>query len=87
MYTGKIQQAESFFCEKGYLKRKFKQIKLKHVKYVGIDEITIGHTEVGKPYYWTIVRDLDSGSVLHVDQGKDGQRTQRFLTSSAKVKS
>ena len=30
-------------CEKRYLKRKFK-----HVKYIGIDEIAIGHTETGK---------------------------------------
>lgn len=73
-------------CEKRYLKRKFKQIKLKHVKYIGIDEITIGHTEVGKPYYWTIVRDLDSGSVLHVDQGKDGNTFKDFLLRLRKSK-
>ena len=57
-------------CEKRYLKRKFKHVKLKHVKYIGIDEIAIGHTETGKTAYWTIVRDLDSGSVLHVVPGK-----------------
>ena len=35
-------------CEKRYLKHKFRRIKLKHVKMIGIDEIAIGHTEAGK---------------------------------------
>lgn len=38
-------------CEKRYLKRKFNQIKLKHVKYIGIDEIAVGHTEARKTAY------------------------------------
>lgn len=66
-------------CEKRYLKRKFRRIKLKHVKIIGIDEIAIGHTAAGKTAYWTIVRDLDSGAVLHVDQGKDGDALRAFL--------
>ena len=66
-------------CEKRYLKHKFRQIKLKHVKIIGIDEIAIGHTAAGKTAYWTIVRDLDSGAVLHVDQGKDGDALRAFL--------
>ena len=61
------------------LKRKFRRIKLKHVKIIGIDEIAIGHTAAGKTAYWTIVRDLDSGAVLHVDQGKDGDALRAFL--------
>lgn len=65
--------------EKRYLKRKFKHIKLKNVKYIGIDEIAIGHDEEKKTAYWTIVRDLDSGSVLHVDRGKDGAALKGFL--------
>ena len=76
-------------CEKRYLKRKFKHVKLKHVKYIGIDEIAIGHTETGKTAYWTIVRDLDSGSVLHVVPGKDGTALRDFLirlrNSKAKI--
>lgn len=32
-------------CEKRYLKHKFREIKLKHVKIIGIDEIAIGHAE------------------------------------------
>jgi transposase len=69
-----------------YLKCKFKRIKLKPVKYIGIDEIAIGHTEAGKPSYWTIVRDLDSGSVLYVDQGKDCNALRDFLFRLRKSK-
>lgn len=29
--------------------------------------------------FWTIVRDLDSGAVLHVDRGKDGNALKGFL--------
>ena len=65
--------------EKRYLKRKFKHVKLKKVKYIGIDEIAIGHDSEGKTAYLTIVRDLDSGSVLHVDRGKDGEALGGFL--------
>lgn len=66
-------------CEKRYLKHKFRRIKLKHVKIIGIDEIAIGHTVAGKTAYWTIIRDMDSGAVLHVDQGKDGNALKDFL--------
>lgn len=65
--------------EKRYLKRKFKHVKLKKVKYIGIDEIAVGHDSEGKTAYLTIVRDLDSGSVLHVDRGKDGEALGGFL--------
>lgn len=66
-------------CEKRYLTKKFKHIKLKEVRYIGIDEIAIGHDDAGKTAYWTIVRDLDSGAVLHVDRGKDGEALRGFL--------
>ncbi|MFA5168984.1 MAG: hypothetical protein WC530_10705 [Candidatus Omnitrophota bacterium] len=71
------------FTEKRYLKRKFKHIKLKEVRYIGIDEIAIGHDDAGKTAYWTIVRDLDSGAVLHVDRGKSGEALRRFLNRVA----
>lgn len=48
-------------------------------KSLGLDEIAIGHTVAGKTAYWTIIRDLDSGAVLHVDQGKDGNALKDFL--------
>ena len=66
-------------CEKCYSKHKFRRIKLKHVKIIEIDEIAIGHPEAGKPAYWTIVFDLDSGAVLHLDQGKDDDALKDFL--------
>ena len=73
-------------CEKRYLKHWFRQIKFKHLKIIGIDEIAIGHTVAGKRAYWTIVRDLDSGVVLHMDQGKDGNALKDFLLRLRKSK-
>lgn len=64
--------------EKRYLQTKFKTIPLKKVKVIGIDEIAIGRKK-GKPVYWTIVRDLVSGVVLHVDKGKEGDSLKSFL--------
>ena len=64
--------------EKRYLQTKFKTIPLKKVKVIGIDEIAIGRKK-GKPVYWTIVRDLVSGAVLHVDKGKEGDSLKSFL--------
>ena len=51
---------------------------MKKVKVIGIDEIAIGRKK-GKPVYWTIVRDLVSGAVLHVDKGKEGDSLKSFL--------
>lgn len=65
--------------EKRYLKHKYRKISLKDVRVIGIDEIAIGHAAGHKPVYWTIVRDLESGAVLHVDKGKDGDSLQDFL--------
>ena len=64
--------------EKRYLQTKFKTIPLKKVKVIGIDEIAIDRKK-GKPVYWTIVRDLVSGAVLHVDKGKEGDSLKSFL--------
>jgi len=51
--------------EKRHLKKKYKRINLKKVKNIGIDEI-----HIGQEGFLTIVRDLKSGSVLHVGKGK-----------------
>jgi len=71
--------------EKKYLGRKFRRIRLKNVKIIGVDEI-----HVGKQGYKTIVRDLESGAVLFVGQGKgeDALRsfTRRLSSSRAKIK-
>ena len=44
-----------------------------------IDEIAIDHTESGKTAYWTIVHDMNSGALLPVDPGKDGDALRDFL--------
>ena len=46
--------------EKKYLKKKFRTIRLKDVEIIGMDEFYVGNV------YITIVRDLNSGAVLHM---------------------
>ncbi len=58
--------------EKNYLRIKFSKIRLKDVRVIGIDEL---HTGDG---YITIARDLDSGAVLHVGDGKGGDALDGF---------
>ena len=58
--------------EKKYLEIKYKTIRLKDVKIIGIDEF---HTGDG---FITIVRDLESGAVLHVGDGKGGDALNHF---------
>jgi len=72
--------------DKRYLQRKFGKPRLKHVKVIAIDEISIrkGHK------YVTIVMDLDSGAILFVGQGK-GEKAlkpfwKRLRASHAKVR-
>jgi len=59
--------------EKRHLKTKFRRIRLRDVRIIGIDEIY-----VGKKKYKTIVRDLISGAVLFVGQGKGGEALAKF---------
>jgi len=72
--------------DKRYLKTHFGKPKLKHVKLIAIDEISIrkGHT------YITIVMDLESGAIIFVGKGK-GQKAlkpfwRRLSASKAKIK-
>ena len=58
--------------EKNHLRIKFRNIRLKDVRVVGIDEL---HTGDG---YITIARDLNSGAVLHVGDGKGGDALEGF---------
>ena len=71
--------------EKYYLEKKYKKIKLRDVKYIGIDEIYVGHNK-----YLTIVRDMISGAVLYIGQGKGGDSLAGFATklkhSKCKIK-
>ena len=55
--------------EKRYLQQRFATIDTSTVQAAGVDEIHIGHGQANRAYL-TIVRDLESGSVIHVGDGK-----------------
>lgn len=55
--------------EKRHLKRKYARIQTSHVKAIGIDEIHVGKGQMNSQYL-TVVRDLKSGAVIHVGDGK-----------------
>ncbi|MFO0938961.1 MAG: ISL3 family transposase [Gemmataceae bacterium] len=65
-------------CVKTLLKRRlqtqFGQPKLKHVKRIAIDEISIGHGH----RYLTVVLDLQSGAVIFVGEGKGADALKPF---------
>ena len=65
-------------CEKSYLSRKYAHIRLQDVKSIGIDEIYIGKTKKRKYQFLTIVRDLDTGAVLFVGEGKGVESLKPF---------
>jgi len=72
--------------QKEDLERRFSQPRLKDLKHIAIDEISIGKGH----RYLTIVLDLDSGAVVHVGDGKGGDSLEdfwkRLRRSGAKVK-
>ncbi len=63
--------------EKRYLGRVFSKPKLRHLKRIAIDEISIGTGH----RYLTIVLDLESGAIVHVGQGKGGDALEPFWKS------
>jgi transposase len=71
--------------EKRHLETKYQHIRLADVETVGVDEIFIG-----KMKYKTVVRDLATGAVLHVGDGKGGEALEEFgrrlRSSKAKIK-
>lgn len=71
--------------QKRDLKRRFARVKLKHVRQIAIDEISVGKGH----RYVTIVLDLESGAVLHVGEGKGVDALtpfwKRLRSSGAKV--
>jgi transposase len=67
--------------ERRHLATKFKRIRLRDVRIIGIDEI-----HVGDKLYKTIVRDLESGAVLFVGDGKGGDALAPFERRLRKVK-
>jgi transposase len=71
--------------QKRYLHKRFDKPKLKHLKQIAIDEISIGKGH----RYVTIVMDLESGVIVHVGEGKGGDSLlpfwKRLRRSRAKV--
>lgn len=71
--------------QKQDLKRRFAKPRLKHVRQIAIDEISVGKGH----RYLTVVLDLQSGAVLHVGQGKGGEALtafwRRLRSSRAKI--
>jgi len=72
--------------QRRYLHKKFSKPKLKHLRQIAIDEISIGKGH----RYVTIVLDLESGAVVHVGEGKGGDSLlpfwKRLRASHAKIK-
>ena len=56
--------------EKRFLGRKYARVPAAHVKQIGIDEIYIGRNSDRTFHFLTVVRDLQSGAVIHVGDGK-----------------
>ena len=71
--------------QKRYLRRRFGRPKLKRLKRIAIDEISIGK----RHRYLTVVLDLASGAVVYVGQGKGADALTAFWhklrSSGAKV--
>lgn len=71
--------------QKRYLEKRFSRPKLKHLKQIAIDEISIGKGH----RYLTIVLDLATGAVIFVGDGKGGEALlpfwRRLKHSKAKV--
>ena len=68
------------------LQRRFGRPKLKHLRRIAIDEISIGHGH----HYLTVVLDLDSGAVVFVSEGKSADSLlpfwRRLRSSRAQIK-
>lgn len=56
--------------EKRDPERKYARIQTAHVRRIGIDEIHTGTNPDRSQRYLTVVRDLNSGEVIHIDEGK-----------------
>lgn len=71
--------------QKHDLQQRFAKPKLKHLRQIAIDEISVGKGH----RYVTLVLDLESGAVVHVGQGKGGDALtafwKRLRSSGAKI--
>lgn len=89
-----IQAAANYFqlrwhtvkeLEKKHLERKYARIQTAHIKAIGIDEIHVSQSQdEGK--YLTIIRDLGSGAVIHVGDGKGTEAIHGALRKLRKAK-
>jgi transposase len=72
--------------QKRYLLRRFARPRLKHLRQIAIDEISIGRGH----RYVTVVLDLDSGAVMFVGEGRSAAALEpfwkRLRSSRAKVR-
>ena len=72
--------------QKRHLLVRFKKPKLKHLRHLAIDEISIGRGH----RYLTVVLDLDSGAVVFVGEGKGADSLlpfwKRLCSSQARIK-
>jgi transposase len=89
-----IQAVANFFqlrwhtikeLEKRTLKRKYSRIQTSHIKAIGVDEIFVSRShDDGK--YLTIIRDLKSGAVIHIGEGKGTEAIHGALRKLRKAK-
>jgi transposase len=59
---------------KRYLHRRFARPRLKQLKQIAIDEISVGHGQ----RYLTVVLDLDTGAVVFIGKGKSAESLAPF---------
>ena len=59
--------------EKRHLARKYRHVRLKQVRHLGLDEIYVGHKR-----FLTIAVDLETGAVLYVAQGRGADCLREF---------
>ena len=60
--------------EKDWLKKEYRRTRLSEATILGIDEVYLGR----KLGYITVVRDLESGTVLHVGRGRGSDALEAF---------
>lgn len=60
--------------QKDHLKKRFTKPKLRHLKRIAIDEVSIGRGH----RYLTIVLDLETGAVVHIGDGKGAEALKPF---------
>jgi transposase len=63
--------------EKAHLQTQYKHISLKEVRHIGIDEVHVG-SSMGDKGFLTIVRDMQSGAVLHIGKGRGSEALKGF---------